>query len=391
MAKLTLVKALVALACVGALPGCSAVTSRVGAYLAANKNSAPAAERVYGVHWWARADETFNLPFQPIELGSPEVDPKSGSAFVVTADGRVRAFDRMGRTLWVYETSSNFDAGPTYADGRLYVASAKGKLLALDATSGRLIWSYAAGDELVTRPTTGGGLVFAFGASDTLFAIDQQTGTWKWQYRRESQGEFSIRGAARPLFMDGRVYAGFADGFAVCLDALDGSLRWAKDLALGKPYADVDAGPLADGEGHVYFASFATGLYSLDRESGTPAWSVNQPGITSLAIDSASGRIYAGGAGDLRALELASGALRWRLALGAERSITGLGLANNLILAATGSGPMLFIEASTGELRRTFNPGRGISASPTTGPGQALVLSNRGYLYALDIVAWGRR
>lgn len=391
MARSALVPAVSALLIAGGASGCS-VSSKLGAFLASNKSSGLSApERVFDIDWWARADETFGVPFQPVELGSPDLDVRSGAVYVATDDGRVHAFDRAGQPLWTYEVGGSFDAGPTYADGRVYVSSAKGKLLALDAASGRLLWSYATGDELVTQPAVGGGLVFATGSSDTLFAVDQETGAWKWQYRREAPGEFTIRGAARPLFVSGQVFAGFADGYAVSLTAADGTVRWAKDLGQGKQYADVDAGPLADEMGRVYFASFATGLFALDRDTGAIAWTVALPGVTALALDPAAGRIHAGGAGFLNALHAADGSVRWKLSLGQDRAVTGLSMANNLLLASTGSGPLLFLDAGSGELRRAFDPGRGISAPPTTLPGRALVLSNRGYVYALDVTAWGRR
>jgi outer membrane protein assembly factor BamB len=390
MVKSALAQALSAALIAGSAAGCG-VSSKLGAFLASNKSGNPAPEHVFEVDWWSRADKTFGVPFQPVELGSPDFDARSGSVFVATEDGRVHAFDDAGQPLWSFEVGGSFDAGPTYADGRVYVSSAKGKLLALDAVSGRLLWSYSTGDELVTRPTVGGGLVFAAGASDTLFAVDQEPGAWKWQYRREAPGEFTIRGAARPLFVSGRLFAGFADGYAVCLQASDGTVTWTKDLGQGKPYADVDAGPLADEAGRVYFGAFATGLFALEGGSGAIAWTVALPGITALSVDPGGERIHAGGAGFLEALDRTDGALRWKLALGADRSVTGLSTANNLLLASTGSGPLLFVEASSGVLRRTFDPGRGVSAAPTTRPGRALVLSNRGYVYALDVTAWGRR
>ncbi len=391
MAKPALVPALGALILFGGATGCAGASSKLGAYFASNKSGLPATERVFEIDWWARADQTFGVPFQPIELGSPDIDPRSGAVFVATDDGRVHAFDRAGQPLWSYEVGGTFDAGPTYADGRVYVSSAKGKLLALDSASGRFLWAYATGDELVTQPAVGGGMVFATGSSDTLFAVDQETGAWKWQYRREAPGEFTIRGAARPFFAGGQVFAGFADGHAVCLSAADGTVRWLKDLGQGKQYADVDAGPLADESGPVYFASFGTGVFALDRDTGAIGWTVALPGVTALALEPGGGRLYAGGAGFLNALEAADGSARWKLSIGPERAITGLSSANHLLLASTGSGPLLFIDAGTGELRRSFNPGHGISASSTTRPGHALILSNRGYVYALDVTAWGRK
>ncbi len=61
-------------------------------------------------------------------------------------------------------------------------------------------------------------------------------------------------------------------------------------------------------------------------------------------------------------------------------------------MATTGEDSMLFVDATTGEGRRSFDPGRGVTASPTpTGSGEALILSNRGYVYEMYVAAQGRR
>jgi outer membrane protein assembly factor BamB len=372
---------------IGLAPGCAQVQS-VGSLFSRQRSELP--EKVFSVSWWTKADESFVQPYQPVETGAPESDPQSGLAFAATADGKVRAYADQGRYLWEYDAQGPFNAGPTFSDGKLYLATSKGRLVALEAATGRQIWAYIATDELLTRPVIAGGLVLVMSASDTLFAVDQATGEWKWQYRREQSSEFTIRGTARPLSLEGRVYAGFADGNAVALDLADGSVQWTKDLGGGKAFADVDADPVADDFGRVYFASYATGLFALDGQSGAVVWTYSQPAVTALYVDAATRRVFAGGNGFLVGLAPDSGDLRWKLSLG-ERFVSGLSLTNGLLLAATGPGPLLFVDSSSGRLRRSFDPGRGIWATPTVhDSGQALVLSNRGYLYNLQIEAWGR-
>src|SRR5690606_18920797 len=159
-----------------------------------------------------------------------------------------------------------FSAGPTYAFGRVYVGTSEGQLVALDAATGRLVWAYAAGEELVTRPEVSETLVYVVSASDTVFAVDRETGQWRWQYRRDQPGSFTLRGAARPLASGDKVFAGFADGYAVALAARDGSVVWARAIGTGAQFNDVDAGPVADDFGNVYFAAYSTGLHALEGE-----------------------------------------------------------------------------------------------------------------------------
>jgi len=342
-------------------------------------------EQVFSIRWWARADETWGLPYRPVEPGEPEVDPKNGHVFVGTVDGKVRAFDGKGQPLWEYDAQSAFDAGPTLADGRLYVAASKGMILALDATSGKKLWEYSAAEEFVTKPVIADGLVIVMSTADTIYAIDLAKGEWRWQYRREVPSDFTLRGASRPQVANGRVYAGFADGYAVALDLKDGTLTWAKELGAAKQFADVDAGPVTGEEGQVYFASVATGVYALEGATGKILWTSPRPGVSALALDPTGRRLYVGGNGFLGALMADSGAVSWNATLGTDQFVSGLAVVNSVLLASTGPGPMLFLDGATGRLRNRFDPGRGVWARANVQGGQAIVLSNRGVVYDLGI------
>lgn len=372
--------------------GCADSKTTWRGYVADQKSMVgEATERVFSIHWWTRADEAWGVPYRPVEPGEPEVDGRSGNVYAGTADGKVRGFDSRGRFLWQYEVGSTFDAGPTLADGRLYVAASKGQLVALDPASGKKLWEYQAPDELITKPVVGEGLVVVASAGDTIFAVDQVKGEWRWQYRRDAPSDFTVRGASRPIIFEGRVYAGFADGNAVAIDAKDGTLQWAKDLGGGKAFADVDAGPVIDEEGRIYFASFSTGLYALEVGTGKVIWKAERPSVSALALSGDGKKVFVGGNGFAAAYKSEDGVARWTATLGADRFVSGMAVVNGLILASTGPGPLLFLDGGTGELRRTFDPGHGVWAKPNVhGGAMACVLSNRGVLYDLGIEARGR-
>jgi outer membrane protein assembly factor BamB len=73
--------------------------------------------------------------------GSPALDVQS-TAYVVTADGLVRAVGYDGRTRWVYDTGAANVASqsPVLAcDGTLYVGTGNGKVVALSADGAGLV------------------------------------------------------------------------------------------------------------------------------------------------------------------------------------------------------------------------------------------------------------
>lgn len=369
--------------------GCAQAQSKVGAWRAAHRPSPLIAdERVFSVQWWARADRTFGLPYHPIEPGEPEVS-SDGRVFAGTSDGKVRAFDSRGRFLWERNLESPYDTGPTLAGNRLYVATAKGGLFALDASTGEVAWRYAAAEELITKPIVAGGLVIVVSTADTLYAVDEAKGEWRWQYRREVPADFTIRGAGQPAVAEGRVFAGFADGYAVGLDLKDGALIWAKDLGARKTFADVDAGPVVDSAGRVFFASFATGVFGLEAASGRLLWNTPQPGVGALALDDGKRVLYAGGNGFVASYSSDDGTKRWAEPLGRDRFVSGMSVVNGLVLASMGPGPLLFLDGGTGKYRELFNPGRGVWAKANVQGTNAYVLSNRGVLYDLAVEARG--
>ncbi len=375
-----------------ALGGCAEAQARMGSFLT-NPGSVTSAsassEKVFSVLWWTKADETEGLPYKPIEPASPEYDPATGAVYAATSDGKVHAFASDGRHLWDAEVGGPFNAGPTLTEGRLYVGTSRGDLVALDAADGKTLWTYSAGDALQTRPVVSDGLVLVMTSSDTLLAIDAEKGDWKWQYRREAPGLFTLHGAGRPAVADGRVLAGFADGYAVALDIADGGLLWAKQLSNQERFNDVDASPVIDDWGRAYFAAYGSGLHAIDAATGDTVWTYAKPGITALAIDPNNGRLFAGGPGFISAHAGDTGLPRWTMAMGEERYVTGLTVADGpLLLAATGRGPLLFLDTRNGKLRKAFDPGHGVYAAATRAArGDTLVLSNRGYVYNLAIEA----
>ena len=72
--------------------------------------------------------------------------------FGSSADHTVRAMDlATGQQRWSFPTSGPIRFAPSYADGRLYIASDDGRLYCLQAASGDLLWSFQGGpsNELV--------------------------------------------------------------------------------------------------------------------------------------------------------------------------------------------------------------------------------------------------
>ena len=163
-----------------------------------------------------------------------------------------------------------------------------GSFYALDAQHGTTRWTYRAKGAIERGAAFGGTApqrprLRRDGRRPPLRAR-AATGKWRWQYERETPEGFTIHGYAGPRLGDGRVFAGFADGFLVSLAAGTGEVQWARSLAAASDqFVDVDATPaLVKGRrpGDVLFtSSYSGGLYAVDARDGNVRWRLGTEGV----------------------------------------------------------------------------------------------------------------
>ncbi|QSQ26200.1 PQQ-binding-like beta-propeller repeat protein [Pyxidicoccus parkwayensis] len=364
----------------GLLGGCSTTSLATNPELPRSRTQPSAS--VFSVNWWAPLAPPARLEYAPREVASPAYDPDNKHVIALTRDGFVRAVGSDGKVKWSFHTPVRFNAGARVSDGVVYVPGGDGVLYALDSATGDVKWKYSAGESLATVPVVADGLVLVASQSDTLFAVKAADGVWAWQYRRDPPPGFTIRGASTPLVHEGTAYVGFSDGFVVALSLADGSATWEKALSgTGTEFLDVDTQPVINEAGHLFVASYKNGIYALEADTGDMLWNTAVGGVTSLL---ARGQmLFAAGDGRVDAYLADSGRLLWSLPLG-ERAAFAPVFAQGMLLVPI-QRSLLFVDPRTGRSRVSWNPGSGITATPFVRGNQVYVLSNNGFLYALDV------
>ncbi len=160
---------------------------------------------------------------------APVAMPGADTVIFGSADGVLRAIDPIGVERWRYDAGSALYGAPLIADGRVYVGTADGDVLALDAATGAPIWSADEPEYAFEQaPAAGAGGIFAGSWDRHAYAFDAATGELKW--RRPSAG--SDR---------------------------EGFVAWY--------YSPADCPPVVVGE-NVFFADRAYRLTVFDAESG---------------------------------------------------------------------------------------------------------------------------
>lgn len=291
-----------------------------------------------------------------------------------------------GQQLWSTEVTGSIDSEARYDEThrQAYFGTDDGYIYAIDPQDGKIRWTYRARGAVERRPELGGDSVFFSTAGDRVLSLDPRTGKPLWQYERDPPDGFTIHGHAGPRLAGGVVYAGFADGFMVALNAGTGDVMWARSLAAAsEQYVDVDATPALLGEELVLAASYSGGLYALTAGNGELRWRLNVEGASSVQV--IGKRLYFAAPRDGLTALTDKGDVLWRQGLADAGDLTPpFAVGRALVFTGSRAG-MFVVDRETGKLLELFNPGRGMCGTAAVSPDQQTlyVLANSGSVYAL--------
>jgi outer membrane protein assembly factor BamB len=165
---------------------------------------------------------------------------------------------------------------------------------AIDLNNGNTTWQYPA-EKADTKESyfaapvlseDGQLLIVSTGANHSLASLNVKNGFLNWSFN-DAEGAW----IARPLIVDGTIYAPNTDGKLYALD-LDGSFLWAKHIGgalWGQPVSDGD---------FLYITSLDHHLYAFDLDKKDVAWSAELDGaIPGAATLDENGKLYLGSFG----------------------------------------------------------------------------------------------
>jgi len=330
-----------------------------------------------------------------------EVDPQEFAGAVVHADTiftgsasgwfyALRA--STGAVRWRQKLGAVASA-PIVVGGVLIVGTSDGTLLALDSQTGSEKWRYQSRGPIEQPPAAAGDLIVFANEADQVVAVDSVTGKFKWQYKGETPDEYTLRGHAGVAIDNDLIYTGFANGTLVALRKDTGSVAWSTSLkGDAERFMDVDATPVVVAD-RVYASSSSGGVYAIDKTTGlvrwrVPFWDVAQPSSTGnvggMATDGKTLYVSVADLGTY-AIDLAGNVL-WRVGAKDGGEPAQPVVWNELLLWSLAHDGLFIADRRTGETLQYFDPGNGVSATPTiTGDGRMFVMSNRGILYAFDL------
>jgi outer membrane protein assembly factor BamB len=247
-------------------------------------------------------------------------------------------------------------------DGRVFVGSLSGKILAADLASGARVWEAKTGGEVRCAPAVAGGLVYC-GSDDGIFrALDAATGAEKWTYACGGPVQ------AAPAVVGGAVIFGANDCHLYALDRKTGKKLWS----FRTQYPMMQAPPVIHG-GQVFAAQWVDWAYALDAASGKEQWRTCVP-ISIEALQFHRDKLWLRSAYQFAEFDPANGK---RLRIGdAAYGYNGLAFLKSLLIT-TGTGSTAAVDldsAGTDEKGKTPNlegvkvlGGKGLLGSPRLG------------------------
>lgn len=174
-----------------------------------------------------------------------------------------------------------YQSKPTAADGKVFFGTPSRFVYAVDAQTGQELWKFEMGAAISGAPTYADGRLYVGqqGGEDAFYCLDAETGQQVW-----TADVGWVWGSAN--VSDGMVYVPDIEGYAMGLDATDGSVVWDHRFA-----KSVCSEPAVEGD-QVVFGSWDNYLIAFDKKTGKVNWQFQGGGTDSGVAIMVDGKIY---------------------------------------------------------------------------------------------------
>jgi len=267
-------------------------------------------------------------------------------------------------------------------------------------------WKFTTAGAVISSPAVVSSTVYVGSGDHNLYALELDNGALRWKFKTKG------RVLASPAVVEGVVYFGSYDSNFYAVDASNGTLRWkfktagerrfaAKHLHGAEPAAETMPDPFdfylsspAIANGVIYFGSGDGNVYALDLATGSLRWKFQTGDVVHASPAVADGTVYVGSWDSyFYALDAATGKQKWRFKSGEDPQIhnqvgiqSSAVVADGLVYFGCRDSNLYALDARTGEKKWVFNnKGSWVIGSPLVYHGKLYFsTSDSGMFYALD-------
>lgn len=264
----------------------------------------------------------------------------------------------------------------------VYVGSANGALVKLNAANGKVIWRYATNGSSIPAPATvASGTVYVGAQDGSVYALHAATDAVIWHFQTQAAVISS------PTVAGGFVYVGSSDGYLYKLQASDGKQVWRKNMSLASAVVTVNTATVSNNEVYVSSTDNTTHsyLFALNASDGSTVWSTqvtNQLFTTPVAVNGTiyidSSALQQQGGPDIKdsyvyAFNAATGKQLWRSDKIGNYIPAQPSVANNVVYIGSQDGYLYAFDATSGKRLWRYNANGAINSSPQVADGVVYV------------------
>ena len=347
-----------------------------------------------------------------VSIGRGDRDRARISADPIVVDDRVITLDSLsvvvatsvdGKKIWSLdltpagEKSGEADGGGLASgDGKIFVTTGYGDLIALDAESGKVAWKQSLMALAAGRPAYSDGLVYVVSGATTGWAIEAKDGRVRWQIEGLSDIN-TRRGSTGPAVTEKLVLFGYGSGDIQAAFRKGGLVLWTATLA-GKrsgraisTVGGIGSSPVVV-DNVAYAANLSGRLVAMNANSGARLWTAPHGAVSPLWV--AGGSVFLiNDISRLIRVDARSGETVWAIDLPADAASLswrsteviahhGPILAGGRLIVTSGDGLIRQFDPVSGAALETVKVPGGATTSPVVAGGVLYVVSKTGKLHA---------
>src|SRR5215469_5234101 len=314
--------------------------------------------------------------------------------FAASHKGEVIALDLTnGRVVWHAKTKAPLSGGTASSPDLVVVGASDGQLFAFDAATGHNRWTVRLNGEVLAPAAISAKLIAVRTVDGKLHALSPQDGHELWTTEQQVP-RLSLRGTASPVISGDLVLCGFDNGKVVAVSAADGSLQW--EATVTPPHGrtelerldDIDSPVRVSGR-DVYAVGFQGKVAMLALDTGQVWWSHEDSSYRGLTLDEDT-ICLADADGVVAALKARTGAEVWRQKALLHRGLSPIAVMDDTVVTGDFQGYLHWLDKASGALAARVSAGGGrISTQPVVVGDMVVVANDHGHINAYRVKPQG--
>jgi len=321
--------------------------------------------------------------------GTPFLAPvfADGKVFAAGADGKVVAFDAAsGRQVWSVTVDADIAAGVGADAATVAVASARGTVFAFDAATGKQRWKVKASTEVLSAPAVGSGVVVVRSMDNKIVAYDVESGERRWVIQRTAPA-LVLRAAPGIVIADGTAFVALPAGRMLAINTATGVARW--DAPIAEPRGATELERVADVSGvpallgrEICATSYQGRIACVDAGNGSLRWAREFSADVGPAIDQRY--VFAADeVGSLAGFSRDTGGSLWRSTTLRGRSLSAPVSFGRAVVVGDKEGYLHFLSREEGAMLARLSVGGQVLAAPIVTGANLVVQTIDGKLIAI--------